>query len=139
MALPPNWTKYTTDEGKEYYHNSVTTTTTWEKPEWSGASPDSLSFGSQSSEVYRPTASDLDAAEGMSGAEGRMVPLSIDGPGHATAGQEAKGGKLPITEAETVSLRQAPSGAMGGSASSSAAGGMVGFGSMLASAAAGSE
>mmetsp|Transcript_23898 Transcript_23898/g.53800 ORF Transcript_23898/g.53800 Transcript_23898/m.53800 type:complete len:353 (+) Transcript_23898:58-1116(+) len=137
MSLPPNWSKYTTDEGKEYYHNSATNQTQWEKPEWSAGAPDSLSFHSQSSEVYRPTVSDLDLQDRQTRA-GNMVPLG---------GHEAPGGKLATTEADTVSLRQAPGGVLdsagpaaggptvGGATSS----GFGGFGSMLASAAAGSE
>ena len=30
--LPPNWTKYTTDDGKAYYHNHVTNQTQWDFP-----------------------------------------------------------------------------------------------------------
>lgn len=32
MDLPPNWTRYQTDDGKDYYHNSVTNVTQWEPP-----------------------------------------------------------------------------------------------------------
>lgn len=32
MDLPPNWTRYETDEGKEYFHNSVTNETQWDRP-----------------------------------------------------------------------------------------------------------
>lgn len=31
-SLPPNWQSYTTDEGKDYYHNVVTGVTQWERP-----------------------------------------------------------------------------------------------------------
>ncbi|CAK9003872.1 unnamed protein product [Durusdinium trenchii] len=132
MALPPNWTKYTTDDGKEYYHNSVANKTQWEKPDWSEG-PESGSFHSQSSEVYRPTVSDLDLQERATGTA-QMVPLS---------GEEARGGKL-ATEADTVSLREAPRGVMdsaggGPPPGPQSQGSFLGFGSMLASAAAGSE
>ena len=30
--LPQNWTKYTTDDGKAYYHNHLTNQTQWEFP-----------------------------------------------------------------------------------------------------------
>jgi WW domain len=30
--LPPNWTKYTTEDGKDYYHNHVTNQTQWDFP-----------------------------------------------------------------------------------------------------------
>jgi len=122
MALPTNWTRYTTDEGKE--------------PE---PSADSLSFHSQSSEVYRPTETDLDLHERNPDMQGRMV---------AGLGQEALSGKLP-TEAETVSLRQAVSGTASSYVSSSDAGGKPpgasslptgnSFAGILASAASGSE
>ncbi|CAE7210750.1 YIPF1 [Symbiodinium sp. CCMP2456] len=101
----------------------------------STGAPESLSFHSQSSEVYRPTVSDLDLHDRATAGGGHLVPL---GSGH-----EAIGGKLATTEADTVSLRQAPGGVM--DSAGPAAGGaptsnnLRGFGSMLASAAAGSE
>ena len=30
--LPANWTKYTTEDGKDYYHNHVTNQTQWDFP-----------------------------------------------------------------------------------------------------------
>lgn len=119
MALPPNWAKYSTDDGKEYYHNSVTNTTQWEKPEWSEG-PESTSF---SSEVYRPNVSDLDLK--ASGGGSQMVPLS---------GEEARGGQV-ATEADTVSLREAPRGVMdsGGPPAGGQSQGFRGFGGMLTS------
>lgn len=112
MALPPNWTKYSTDDGKEYYHNSATNQTQWEKPEWSEG-PESGSFNS---EVYRPNVSDLDL-RASGGGGGQMVPLS---------GEEARGGQV-ATEADTVSLRDAPRGVM------DAAGATGGFGGQRSS------
>lgn len=32
MSLPPNWTKYETDDGRDYYHNDVTNVTQWDPP-----------------------------------------------------------------------------------------------------------
>eukprot|EP00931_Biecheleriopsis_adriatica_P022746 TRINITY_DN14533_c0_g1_i3.p1 TRINITY_DN14533_c0_g1~~TRINITY_DN14533_c0_g1_i3.p1 ORF type:complete len:355 (+),score=62.86 TRINITY_DN14533_c0_g1_i3:137-1201(+) len=140
MSLPPNWNKYTTDDGKEYYHDSATNTTQWERPAWAGSGiPESLSFHSQSSDVYRPNVSDLDLNERQSDVEGRTVPMST-GQG-VDVGSEARGGKLPTVEAETVSLGSVPTGSMDSRAGSStgASPSFLGLGSMLASAAAGSE
>eukprot|EP00397_Hematodinium_sp_SG-2012_P024652 GEMP01025688.1.p1 GENE.GEMP01025688.1~~GEMP01025688.1.p1 ORF type:complete len:314 (+),score=58.50 GEMP01025688.1:79-1020(+) len=50
MSLPLNWIKYTTDDGKDYYHNSVTNVTTWDFPESNNANED----------VYTPDLKDLD-------------------------------------------------------------------------------
>eukprot|EP00933_Yihiella_yeosuensis_P020495 TRINITY_DN16421_c0_g3_i1.p1 TRINITY_DN16421_c0_g3~~TRINITY_DN16421_c0_g3_i1.p1 ORF type:complete len:347 (-),score=46.95 TRINITY_DN16421_c0_g3_i1:106-1146(-) len=130
MALPPNWSKYTTDEGKEYYHNSVTNKTQWDKPE-SHSGPDSLSFHSQSSEVYRPSDSDLEIHDRLP--EGNSKLLSMEAAEAGMAGQEARGGTLPMTDSETVSLRTAPQGNIASDSVSSS-----GFG-LLASAASGSE
>lgn len=57
MDLPPGWTRYTTDEGKDYYHNAETEVTQWHKPEF----PQTASFGS-TSEVYQyqPSVADLE-------------------------------------------------------------------------------
>mmetsp|Transcript_4371 Transcript_4371/g.7742 ORF Transcript_4371/g.7742 Transcript_4371/m.7742 type:complete len:352 (-) Transcript_4371:77-1132(-) len=135
MALPPNWTRYTTDEGKEYFHNPVSNKTQWDRPAWPETSPDSLSFQSVSSEVYHPTETDLDLQERNPDIQGRMV---------AGFGEEAVGGKVP-TEAETVSLRAAASGMANSSASSATAGAPSSFptgnsfAGMLTSAAPGSE
>ncbi|CAJ1416299.1 unnamed protein product [Effrenium voratum] len=128
MALPPNWTKYSTDDGKEYYYNSATNVTQWEKPEWS-LGPESASFHSQSSEVYRPSVSDLDLQDRAAPTGGGMVPLG---------GHEARGGKLATTEADTVSLN-VPSGAMDSVQGPAAGGSLRGFGGMIASAAGAEE
>ncbi|CAE7315941.1 YIPF1 [Symbiodinium natans] len=130
------WKGVLQGEDAQYFHNSATNQTQWEKPEWSTGAPESLSFHSQSSEVYRPTVSDLDLQDRAGGGGGHLVPLS--------SGHEARGGKLATTEADTVSLRQAPGGVMDSAGPAAGAGGPAsssfsGFGSMLASAAAGSE
>mmetsp|Transcript_82547 Transcript_82547/g.267405 ORF Transcript_82547/g.267405 Transcript_82547/m.267405 type:complete len:144 (+) Transcript_82547:172-603(+) len=99
-ALPPNWTRYTTDEGKEYFHNGASNVTTWETPEWpSGEGLSALSSFS-ASEVfqYTPSASDLDTKA--------TAPFS--GPTAQALG--SPGGHL--AESELVSLTGAPSGRM---------------------------
>jgi len=58
MSLPPNWERYTTDEGKEYFHNAMTNKTQWERPSWDEAPGSSLN----TSDVftYKPSAADLE-------------------------------------------------------------------------------
>jgi len=51
MGLAPNWTKYVSDDGKDYYHNSVTNVTQWDPPEGSVTNSD---------DVYKPDLKDLD-------------------------------------------------------------------------------
>lgn len=149
MALHPNWSRYTTDDGKEYYHNSVTDKTQWEKPEWTEGEPSLLSFHSQTSEVYRPTSSDLELHDRLSDPDGNVVGIASS---DFVIGQEARGGKLPTTDAETVSLSQAPprnfanegfsstsAGSRAPSTGNSLPSGVLGFGGLLYSAASGSE
>jgi len=47
--LPPHWTRYTTDDGKDYFHNAMTNVTQWDRP------PRSVS-----EDVYTPELKDLD-------------------------------------------------------------------------------
>ncbi|CAL1137968.1 unnamed protein product [Cladocopium goreaui] len=58
MALPPSWERYTTDDGKEYFHNVSTNKTQWERPSWDEAPRSSLN----TSDVftYKPSAADLE-------------------------------------------------------------------------------
>mmetsp|Transcript_82546 Transcript_82546/g.267394 ORF Transcript_82546/g.267394 Transcript_82546/m.267394 type:complete len:365 (+) Transcript_82546:172-1266(+) len=110
-ALPPNWTRYTTDEGKEYFHNGASNVTTWETPEWpSGEGLSALSSFS-ASEVfqYTPSASDLDTKA--------TAPFS--GPTAQALG--SPGGHL--AESELVSLTGAPSGRMASAPGAGAGGG----------------
>ena len=32
MDLPPGWNKYTTEDGKDYFHNAALGVTQWEDP-----------------------------------------------------------------------------------------------------------
>jgi len=57
MGLPPNWDKYTTDDGKEYYHNSKTNVTQWDPPP---EEPNNMES------VYKPDLNDLDLHSTMS-------------------------------------------------------------------------
>lgn len=136
--LPPNWTRYNTPDGKEYYHNSETNTTQWEKPEWPGLAPDSLSLTSNTSEVYqyKPTASDLELqqrlAEPEGGASGRLV-----GKNDASeAAGKAPGGKVPTADLEPAGFGgfvapRAP--VANGTAGSASSGSMGGYGGGLVS------
>eukprot|EP00434_Breviolum_minutum_P035653 symbB.v1.2.031564.t1/scaffold3637.1/size52925/2 len=58
MALPPNWERYTTDEGKEYFHNAMTNKTQWERPSWDEAPIPS--HNTSDVFTYNPTAADLE-------------------------------------------------------------------------------
>ncbi|CAK8999712.1 unnamed protein product [Durusdinium trenchii] len=58
MALPPNWERYTTEDGKEYFHNAALNKTQWERP-----SCDEVPLASlNTSDVftYKPSAADLE-------------------------------------------------------------------------------
>lgn len=57
MDLPPNWTRYTTDDGKEYYHNSVTNVTQWDKPVWQPPAGGKASTTTDA--VYNPSLDEL--------------------------------------------------------------------------------
>lgn len=70
MSLPPNWVKYTTDDGKDYYHNAVTNVTQWEVP-----------TPSISEEVYQPELKDLDLSTVLANdneLERKFAPVSIE-------------------------------------------------------------
>lgn len=112
-ALPPNWTRYTTDDGKEYFHNAVTNTTQWDQPEWSGARlPETMSFDeSSTSQVYQYKP-ELDLG-GSSGLDHQMADLNLNNTPAGTIDPVgmAAGGAIPSMEADTVSLN-APGGTM---------------------------
>jgi hypothetical protein len=50
--LPPNWHAYTTEDGTEYYYNTVTQLTQWQPPVW----PGSL----DTAQVYKPEFADIE-------------------------------------------------------------------------------
>jgi len=121
MALPPNWARYETDEGKEYFHNTVTNTTQWDRPTWpdENKGPSALSFAeSSTSEVYQyKPGSDFELNDRGTSLDGGLSPVetnqALSGLNFEAAGT-AKGGALPQTESETVSLGRAPGGMMSG-------------------------
>jgi len=97
-ALPPGWTRYTTDEGKEYFHNAVTDITQWDRPSWPEASTSSAAGPLESTMAdvftYNPTESDLTASSGA-GSQAIAPMPSVQGASN---------------EAELVSLTAAPGG-----------------------------
>lgn len=141
MSLPPQWLRYTTDEGKEYYHNVVTNTTQWEPPPMLEAVPLD-NFGSSSSEgvyQYNPSASDLVQP---------TTPSVPSGPMMSMVEMHTQGGASgpDRLESEIVSLNaEAPQatpgvigvGSGGGAqgSSSSSGGGAFSLGGLVASAA----
>lgn len=142
--LPPNWTRYNTPDGKEYFHNSESNTTQWEKPDWPGLAPDSLSFNSSTSEVYqyKPTTSDLELQQAS---QQRGLVGMADA---SEAAGQAPGGKVSTSDLEPGGLggfaapRALPANATVGSASSGGTGGFSGglvSGVLAAAQAAGAE
>lgn len=95
MALPPNWTSYTTDDGKEYFHNPVTNTTQWERPAWPEPASASV-FDVAAAEVftYEPTAQELE------------TPATLT----SKVGMAPTGGPTLTFDNELVSLKEAPNG-----------------------------
>eukprot|EP00927_Polykrikos_kofoidii_P060954 TRINITY_DN55852_c0_g1_i1.p1 TRINITY_DN55852_c0_g1~~TRINITY_DN55852_c0_g1_i1.p1 ORF type:complete len:338 (+),score=62.77 TRINITY_DN55852_c0_g1_i1:89-1102(+) len=107
MSLPPNWASYKTDDGKEYYHNTKTNVTQWEKPAW----PESTGDVYQ----YKPPA-DLEMTQGGT------IGLDNSQSSSGTAGVAT----LQVDDSARVSLRNNPTGQIGsggGNASASVASG----------------
>lgn len=133
-SLPPDWTRYTTPDGKEYFHNATTNVTQWEKPEWAGLAPSSLSFTSSTSEVYqyKPTVSDLELHQRFTDAEGgKLVGMQLEGQvGPMEAAGKAPGGKIPTSEIEGLHYGRTPGpgGPAGGAVGAGAGAGGGGFG-----------
>eukprot|EP00930_Biecheleria_cincta_P065639 TRINITY_DN51494_c0_g1_i1.p1 TRINITY_DN51494_c0_g1~~TRINITY_DN51494_c0_g1_i1.p1 ORF type:complete len:347 (-),score=66.43 TRINITY_DN51494_c0_g1_i1:66-1106(-) len=130
MSLPPNWQRYTTDEGKEYFHNASTNTTQWSRPEWPQAnSLAEISLDSTPSDVfqYKPSAHDFEASTRQTSLDGRGQALDdIFGASAMSAGNDL------------VSLKDAPSGQIG-SMSSSGGGSLGGVAGQTSSAGTGSS
>lgn len=120
MALPPNWTKYTTDEGKDYYHNTTTNTTQWNQPEWpepsglgdlSSLSGLSLNAGATADVfTYQPSAFELEsnpvsvpavAAETKPSAFDELISLNATPTGTISAD--------PVADSVNTSRETAPS------------------------------
>lgn len=117
MSLPPDWTRYETDDGKEYFHNSVTNMTQWDAPK----KVDPLAFidsgGTSDVFQYQPSAVDLSAptvpAYAASAPTGSMVEMQ----------QRAAS---PTSETVSLNAGAAPIGAIGsggGGAAGAGAGG----------------
>jgi len=126
--LPQNWTRYTTEDGKVYYHNAVTNLTQWDRP-----APEAPPVAEDVFQ-YTPTAKDL-------GVSPDPVPTSGDNTTSALA-DVFGASPLPVvagtTESELVNLRSAPSGRLGntewvGTGSGSGSGGVSLGGSMTSS------
>lgn len=136
MSLPPGWARYTTPDGKEYFHNSSTSTTQWEMPNLGDLTPDSMSFTSSASEVYQynPTNADLELQPQPSSTDhartnGKFVGLETQSPEH---GGKAPGGRVPSMDADATSFARAPAGRMDQTSSSAASGGgFPGFGGAI--------
>jgi len=105
-ALPPNWTKYNTDDGKAYFHNAVTNVTQWDTPESSGAgAPSTMSFDeSSTSQVYQYKP-EMDLG-GSFKLDNQMVEISSAPSlsGSIEPAGVAQGGFVPTYDAETISL-----------------------------------
>lgn len=103
--LPPGWTRYTTDEGKDYFHNAQTDVTQWMKPEWPVKSE---SFGSTSDVyTYQPTDLELSQRTGPPGGDFQMT-TSVGGMSEAKGSIDSSSqdrAALP-----TVALREAADG-----------------------------
>ena len=90
MDLPPNWTRYETDEGKEYFHNTVTNVTQWDRPGWSGSTADTL---------YNPTLADLDLKEQPGQSTTGDIPMTN------LSGSIGSSSTVAYNETDTVPLR----------------------------------
>lgn len=134
-SLPPNWSRYTTADGKEYFHNTVTNVTQWDAPQ----NPMDLFSSAPMSDAtatdvfqYTPTAYDLTAAPVAASAVemqsvGDMGGLTFGGLTSLGGGD----GKL-AADNELVSLGSAPVGNMnaGGAGGGGGGGGFGGFGGL---------
>lgn len=107
--MPPNWTRYTTDDGKDYFHNSLTNETQWEAPVSSTIT----------SEIYKPSDSDLElrdhSSKGFSGgaheADGETVSLTSAPTGNMTS---SGGGASSTTVSRAAASSSTLAGGIGG-------------------------
>lgn len=127
--LPPNWTRYTTDDGKEYFHNAVTMTTQWDRPV-----EDMLPLDGGAAEVfqYKPTATDLESPKRDNPQQDvLLMPMNQQGSAAKISGSNGQ----EMVDSEMVSLTAAPSGQIGSGNSNNAGGGFGFVGSAVANAA----
>jgi len=112
MSLPPNWSRYNTDDGQEYFHNSVTNTTTWDRPVDSpSASGMHLETAAADVFTYQPTAQELDAPARV---PQPAVTSTLSFDNELVSLKEAPGGK--ITQASPTEARGGGAAASGGDA-----------------------
>jgi len=107
MSLAPNWTRYTTDDGQEYFHNAVTNSTQWDRPV-APPEPSGMSLEAAAADVftYQPTAQELEASSKVQPAV--SPTLSFDN--------------------ELVSLKEAPGGQIAAASPEPRGGGSTGSG-----------
>ncbi|CAD7958075.1 unnamed protein product [Amoebophrya sp. A120] len=117
-ALPPNWTKYTTDDGKDYYHNAVTNTTQWERPAMPTRAADA---------VYNPSLDELDLGSTSAKNTSATVGAGLSFDEKLSLGSTAMTNLDGTTSNDMAPLRDG-SGKTG-SSSSSTGGGL--FGTLL--------
>lgn len=72
-ALPPNWTKYSTPDGKDYFHNSITNQTQWKPPE-------SRNSNSSEAAVYNPSLSELNLEPKKETVAGETPSVNMNNP-----------------------------------------------------------
>ncbi|CAJ1328968.1 unnamed protein product [Effrenium voratum] len=133
MSLPPNWQRYTTDEGKEYFHNAVTNKTQWERP--------SEEVGSNAMDTadvftYKPSAADLeDQLPRASSRAQDLDDIFASGSNDLVSLTDAPSGNMSASSSSTASRSTGPPQQAPG-AGASAAGGFGGFAAGFAAGAA---
>lgn len=125
MALPPNWERYTTDEGKEYFHNAMTNKTQWERPSWDEAPIPS--HNTSDVFTYNPTAADLEVPRPTASRTQELDDLFMgvaSGPGASElVSLKDVGGNMSSSVSSTTSMPPAmPAPNTGGSGLGFAAG-----------------
>jgi len=97
MDLPPNWSRYETDEGKEYYHNTVTNVTQWDRPGWTGTTD----------AVYNPTLAELDLKDQPATNTAADIPMTN------LSGNIGSSSSVAYNEKDTAPLREKGGGNTG--------------------------